>query len=370
MINEDEVQNICKLLLTDSKNAAVGLQLLKGQDKETKSAVQKEIQPLLDGFKKKTLRGLTSIWKAIENDKLNQAERGAVWGIAALNKGIEKVDLYGINWTSLPPTIGQLKELKLLRIMESKIQELPDEIGELTSLDKLDFSFNPLTKIPSTIGKLKQLKILRLSGNGASFNRLPDEIGQLEGLEELILAQNSFKQIPAAIGNLQNLKSLNLSSNRLTTLPKQIGSLTNLEILDAGGNQLQEIPSEFQHLTQLKELSLDSQKSVITNFDFLKGLSSLEKLNVDAFTVEVGSLTNLKELELRDDTIVDIPNEIRHLKKLETLIIHSKGLADLSAEIIQQLPNLKSIKAGFMAPISSATISALEQKFPNITFKN
>jgi Leucine-rich repeat (LRR) protein len=370
MVNEQEVQNICKLLLTDSKNAVLGLQLLKGQDKETKAAVQEQIQPLLDGFKKKTLRGIGSIWKSIEKQKLNQAEWGALWGTAPLNEGIDKVDLYGINWTVLPSTISHLKDLKLLRIMESKIEELPDEIGELTSLDKLDFSFNPLCKIPAAIGKLKQLKILRLSGNGSYLTNLPDEIGQMEGLEELLVGQNALKNIPATIGNLKNLRVLFINSNELTTLPDEIGNLENLEVLDIGCNNIQKIPSNLQHLTNLKELTLNNQSTTITSFDFLKGLTSLEKLNMDAFVLEVSQLTNLKELEIRDDAIIDIPSEISQLKNLETLKINSKGLENLSADVIKELPNLKLIEAGFMAPISSSIISALEEQFPNITFKS
>jgi len=316
MINEEEVQKIYTLFLSDSKNAALGLELLKGQSKETKAAVQAKVQPLLDGFKKKTIRGITGIWKAIEKDKLNQAERGAVWGIPELNKAIEKVDMYGIHWTALPTTVGQLKSLKLLRIMESKITELPKEIEGLTNLEKLDFSFNPLSKIPKSIGNLKQLKILRLSGNGRYLTRLPDEIGEMEGLEELLLAQNALKKLPDSIGKLQQLKVLDIHSNQLKTLPKTIGTLKSLDVLNVSGNNITAIPAVLHQLPNLKSLNVANQETPLSNFDFLKGLDALEELNMNACPPEIAHLTNLKRLELRDDAITDIPSEVGHLEKL------------------------------------------------------
>lgn len=368
MIDRQAVQNICTLLLTDSENAAVGLELLKGQNKVTKAAVQEQLQPLLDGFKKKSLRGITGIWKAIDKNKLNQAETAAVWGMAPLNKGIEKIDLYGIHWTELPQTVGHLSDLKLLRIMESKIEALPDEIGQLTSLNKLDFSFNPLRKIPDAIGQLRQLKILRLSGNGRYLTNIPDAIGEMGGLEELLLAQNALKKLPATLGQLQQLKVLDVRSNQLTTLPETIGHLSNLEILNISGNPLEKLPTSLRQLNQLKALNISSLNATLQDLTFLKGLTSLEELSMNAFSVEVEALQTLKQLELRDDTITDIPVEIGQLKQLEVLIINSSGLEDLSVEVLEQLPNLKKVKAGFMAPISSATIRALEEQFPQIKF--
>jgi Leucine-rich repeat (LRR) protein len=368
MINEQEVENICRLFLTDGENAAVGLQVLKGQNKETKAAVQEKMQPLLDGFNKKTIRGINGIWKAIAKDKLTQSERGALWGIPAFSEGVEKIDYYGISWTALPSTIGQLKDLKLLRIMESKISELPDEIGELTSLEKLDFSFNPLQTIPTTIGKLKDLKILRFSGNGQSLKKLPKEIGEMEGLEELLLAQNGLTKIPPTFGDLGKLKVLDVHSNKLTTLPDEIGNLSQLEVLQVGGNPLKKLPSSIQKLQNLKELVIESNSSTMTDFSFLAGLTQLEKLRMNQIVPEVSQLVQLKELELRDDTIKDIPIEIKGLQQLEVLKINSSGLEDLSEEIIAGLPNLKQIEGGFMAPISSSRLAELEKQFPTITF--
>ena len=45
------------------------------------------------------------------------------------------------------------------------IQELPDEIGELTKLRHLNVRFNRLASLPASIGKLTALKELHLESN-------------------------------------------------------------------------------------------------------------------------------------------------------------------------------------------------------------
>ena len=49
---------------------------------------------------------------------------------------------------------------------------------------------------------------------------LPDAIGELSSLTRLNLDHNQLSSLNSCIGNLSNLKYLNISGNRLTALPK------------------------------------------------------------------------------------------------------------------------------------------------------
>ena len=91
--------------------------------------------------------------------------------------------------------------------------------------------------IPPEIGNLTGLKVLRLDINNLSS--LPSKIGNLINLEELSLGHNNLSSLPPEIGSLVNLQVLGLGDNNLTpTLPPQIGSLVNLQEMRLGDNDL------------------------------------------------------------------------------------------------------------------------------------
>jgi hypothetical protein len=65
--------------------------------------------------------------------------------------------------------------------------------------------------LPNRIGNLHNLKKIDLSHNKIQF--LPEEICNLHGLEELNIFGNNLKSLPKNLTNLKNLKKLNLSGN-------------------------------------------------------------------------------------------------------------------------------------------------------------
>ena len=58
---------------------------------------------------------------------------------------------------------------------------------------------------------------------------LPESIGQLTALEKLQLNSNELKSLPETIGQLTALRILHLYENQLTELPETLKNLTNLE---------------------------------------------------------------------------------------------------------------------------------------------
>ncbi|KAJ3690986.1 hypothetical protein LUZ61_020150 [Rhynchospora tenuis] len=92
---------------------------------------------------------------------------------------------------------------------------------------------------------------LDLSNNGF-WGEIPEEIGQLKSLDLLNLSHNAFTGlIPCQLTNLEQLESLDLSFNRLSGhIPQVLTSLTFLETLNLSYNNLVgEIPQANQFLT-------------------------------------------------------------------------------------------------------------------------
>ena len=98
-------------------------------------------------------------------------------------------------------------------------------------------------------------------------NTLPDSIGNLTNLIKLNLYDNRLTTLPDTIGNLTNLTALDLDYNQLTALPDTIGNLTNLTTLDLDYNYFTEFPSQIGKLTNLVELNINNN-DIVKSLDF------------------------------------------------------------------------------------------------------
>ncbi len=184
----------------------------------------------------------------------------------------------------IPDDLGSLTGLRRLNLGSNDLTgEIPEELGELANLDRLVLSRNQLTgpipaelsaltnlkwlllggneldgTIPAGIGSLTDLQFLYLDRNGLT-GEIPTELGGLGNLERLWLHNNLLTgPIPEEFGNLAKLEQLRLSENQLTgAIPTELGNLTNLEQLNLGDNQLTgPIPAELASLANLAELRL------------------------------------------------------------------------------------------------------------------
>ncbi|MFW9864725.1 MAG: leucine-rich repeat domain-containing protein [Candidatus Thorarchaeota archaeon] len=121
-------------------------------------------------------------------------------------------------------------------------RKIPDEIILFKNLEEFLVNYS-IVEIPDSIGTLKNLKKLNLVGN--KIKLLPYSLNSLKNLEELYLSSNKLKTVPNKFTNLQNLKRLEISYNKLKSVPDFILSLKKLEILDLSNNRIEEIPNEI-----------------------------------------------------------------------------------------------------------------------------
>lgn len=190
----------------------------------------------------------------------------------------------------LPARLGTLTNLRTLEIScLENLEDLPDGIGKLRKLEELIIDNGNGCRmnvtLPRAIGQLKNLKVLRLYGaldpredvfgeptRRPKIKRLPETIAQLQNLEELDLGRNGLKSVPAQIASLRKLKKLGLDYNDLREVPSVIGNLKNLEELALRSNGGVRLPPSLANLKRLKvymgnnALKLREQKNLRTRF--------------------------------------------------------------------------------------------------------
>jgi len=183
--------------------------------------------------------------------------------------------------------------------------QFPDALGDMTSLQVLDLSFNynndEKYRIMTTdLKNLCNLEVLNLDwallyGDIAELfrNKLPR--CSPNKLQELDLNWNQLTgMLPRWIGQLTSLVVLNLHRNNITgSLPISVGQLTGLQTLDLSCNNLNgHVPYEIGMLSNLTHLDLNSNKldGVITE-EHLVSARSLKyiDLSYNALKIEISS---------------------------------------------------------------------------------
>ena len=230
---------------------------------------------------------------------------------------------------SLPPELGNLTSLIRMDLVSNQLTgSIPPELGNLISLTSLSLCWNQLTgSIPAELGNLINLTWLHLGGNQLTGS-IPPELGNLTSLRYLYLWLNQLSgSLPPELGNLTNLKAFNLQSNQLTgSIPPELGNLTNLvDYLVLRTNHLSgSIPPELGDLISLTWLDL--------GWNQLTG----------SIPPELGSLTNLTNVDLYGNQLTgNIPPELGNLTSLTSLALYSN---QLSGSIPPELGNLINLQ--------------------------
>ncbi|XP_064615281.1 LOW QUALITY PROTEIN: uncharacterized protein LOC135479385 [Liolophura sinensis] len=162
-------------------------------------------------------------------------------------------------------------------LSKNRLTEVPSEICEYTSMERLNCYHNVIRSIPQAIVQLQALTHLNLSRN--MLCTIPPFICQLQALEVLIASNNKLVSLPEELGRLDRLMDLDVSCNEISYLPSQIGDLDSLRILNIRRNLLIELPSEICKL-KLKRLDFSENKisSIPTVF---KNMEMLEDMVLD-----------------------------------------------------------------------------------------
>jgi Leucine-rich repeat (LRR) protein len=133
-------------------------------------------------------------------------ESGRITTLDLSNKG---TDMKGIS--ILPEEIGQLTSLTKLDVQYNNLRELPPAVGKLSSLEQFDARYNQLESLPADFFYLKKLTFLQLWGN--QFKTLSEDVGKLISLTELYLLHNKLIDLPKAITKMKTLTYIDFEDN-------------------------------------------------------------------------------------------------------------------------------------------------------------
>ncbi|MBI3379908.1 hypothetical protein HY029_04090 [Candidatus Gottesmanbacteria bacterium] len=185
------------------------------------------------------------------------------------------LNLRGKKLTSIPQSISNFKNLAIFIASNNNINQLPVELGEISSLRMVDLSVNKIKQIDPIVS-LSNLRFLYLTDN--EISALPEDIGKMEKLLILRLNRNKLNKLPQSIGLMASLTSLNVNYNNLTEIPSEVGTMSNLHSLVISNNSISELPSEITNLTKLKLIAVNKTKLSQDQLDQLQ--SSMPDLEI------------------------------------------------------------------------------------------
>ncbi|KAK9239310.1 hypothetical protein V1525DRAFT_372853 [Lipomyces kononenkoae] len=115
---------------------------------------------------------------------------------------------------------------------------------------KIDLDGLNLDTIPDEIEDLRNLVVLDSGLTGHQ------DAGPLRQDIEIYLSNNNISGMPPPLFSVENITVLSLRNNRLTAIPNAIYRLRNLQNLSLGGNELQYLPAQILLLKQLHVLTV------------------------------------------------------------------------------------------------------------------
>lgn len=198
--------------------------------------------------------------------------------------------------------IGRLVQLRYLGLYNTHIWELPGEVGNLSFLQTLDVRGTGIRELPHGVCQLSQLMCL-LADDAST--RVPDWIGELTSLEKLQLGGvgRSVKFLKE-LGKLTQLRELEIGTERFDensnkALVESMGNLRKLQVLALVSSE----PGEeanwegFVPPRRLRDLRMKIASSRVPAWINPSVVPDLSHLSVDVKAVEKEDLTTLGRLQ-------------------------------------------------------------------------
>jgi len=139
------------------------------------------------------------------------------------------LNLANCNFTLLPESIENFKNLKKLYLTGNKLTSLPESICNLSELEELHINCNDIHSLPQNINKLT--KLCKLSMGQNNLTDIPESIYELYNLKSLGLNDNKIEHISPKIKNMK-LNKLNLKNNKLVSIPFEIKNISDVYLCE------------------------------------------------------------------------------------------------------------------------------------------
>lgn len=296
---------------------------------------------------------------------------------------LRELRLSGHQLDVIPHSLSYMTDLRILQLRKNNIEYIDDDVftlpnGCISVLEELDLEYNQLKKLPQSIGNLHRLRVLRISNN--HLVELPSSMSGLSnGLKELHAAHNRLVEAPSVLGTLKSVEYLDISHNKLQTLDAmKFDELGQLQKLRACANQLSSLPLSLGARVSLFELSISG--NIFEEFPpaILMMGETLKQLNIQSnkivrLPIEFGDkMAVLEVVESDGNPFLSPPAEIMrigvraiqsYLKKRHHRVTEMTSLLSALALPFDsdafQMPKLQRLLVGVgqeEAPIFKSTI--------------
>ncbi len=229
------------------------------------------------------------------------------------------------NFTELPKELSQFINLQALNIAGNKFKDkekLFEDLSKLPNLKILEAYRCNLRALPDNIKLLQNVEILDIGTNG--LRELNENIGELTKLKYLSVRSNSYlKDLPQSIGKLRCLQFLNVSGSGMTRLRDELSNCSELVSIVANACKIKTIPVQIGSLINLKYINLGYNK-------------------IETIPESIGKLTELKNLSLGSNEISELPKEFSNLKNLGSVSLEFNRFKQFPKEVLS-LDNLYSL---------------------------
>ncbi|MBN2294770.1 MAG: leucine-rich repeat domain-containing protein [Pirellulales bacterium] len=247
------------------------------------------------------------------------------------------------------------------------------------------------------IGSLKNLISLYLCSKAVSTASL-EEIGKLTNLQSLVLEDVEFHDEDLAyLKNLKSLRSMHLcvqevEGNGLKYLPAGLEHLEihgllsgvalknlrhlkslNVLILENGEFLTNEGLQALGCLDSLRELEVSWDNSLTGDFEGLKGLKGLKKLDLSGLRLsgqdieKLGCLPNLTHLDLSCDGLAE--GEMRCFEKLKSvthLTLWCRKLNEEELEHLKKMPKLQLVEFPLSIDLEQPAKTRIEKRLQGV----
>jgi internalin A len=279
---------------------------------------------------------------------------------AARREGQKLLDLSWSHLNEIPDELFELTHLEGLYLRGNNIRYVPERLRELPNLRRIELGENPIRSVPDLPGLALDWEAYlwcRPVITKANVVGLNVVTGQSHDSATDGLPVDLLEQLRA----LPSLRMLSLGPNRvlprserpdatppIASVVKGLGELTGVEELTLFGFRLHEVPTGLRQLKKLHFLSI-SAAGLLSIPDWIGELKELEYLwlseNKLKTLPETLSKLRLHTFEISGNVFEEIPDIVFRMSSLVQLAVSDNpGIREISAQILD-LPNLRVLEA-------------------------
>ncbi|RWS11681.1 protein flightless-1-like protein [Dinothrombium tinctorium] len=252
---------------------------------------------------------------------------------------------------NFPKSVSQMTGLRWLKLNQTHIDWVPEQLANLNKLESLSFVRNNLMTLHGEIAAMPSLRYLNCRYNCLKNSGIPPQLFKLDELLILDLSHNQLKEVPSELEQAKSLRVLNLSNNEIESIPNHLFvHLTDLLYLDLSNNKLDTLPPQLRRLVNLQTLILNSNNLSHNQLRQLPSLVSLQTLhlrnterNLQNLPTSLDSLTFLNDVDLAMNELSQVPECLFTLPNLRRLNLSDNKLTEIPNSIDEAWKNLESL---------------------------